>query len=174
MILRTLASLKAGKQLCTYCKFRASSIRSFSENGTKSTVLPQHLITDFEFQISEADFKDLSELYLNSLADHLDGLASKGVIERDDFDVEHSGDVLTVNTGIRNMKYVINRQTPNRQMWLSSPLSGPFRYDYMDRSWIYRRTKEKMVTLLDREFKQLYSEDCQFAPFESTFFKKEN
>merc|ERR1711894_527906 len=27
-----------------------------------------------------------------------------------DFDVEHSGDVLTVNTGLNDKKYVINRQ----------------------------------------------------------------
>ena len=25
--------------------------------------------------------------------------------------------------------YVINKQTPNKQIWLSSPISGPKRYD---------------------------------------------
>ena len=75
---------------------------------------------------------------MNSLADHLDGLASKGVIERDDFDVEHSGDVLTVNTGIRNMKYVINRQvgkffphhTSSLQL-LFSMMQKPLRKSYI-------------------------------------------
>lgn len=27
--------------------------------------------------------------------------------------------------------YVINKQPPNKQIWLSSPLSGPKRYDYV-------------------------------------------
>lgn len=26
--------------------------------------------------------------------------------------------------------YVINKQTPNRQIWMSSPMSGPVRYDW--------------------------------------------
>lgn len=27
--------------------------------------------------------------------------------------------------------YVINKQAPNKQIWLSSPVSGPKRYDYI-------------------------------------------
>lgn len=27
--------------------------------------------------------------------------------------------------------YVINKQPPNKQIWLSSPISGPKRYDYV-------------------------------------------
>ena len=37
--------------------------------------------------------------------------------------------VLTVNLGGEQGIYVINKQTPNRQIWLSSPLSGPKRLD---------------------------------------------
>src|SRR5271168_1416079 len=29
-----------------------------------------------------------------------------------------------------NGTYVINKQPPNKQIWLSSPLTGPKRYDY--------------------------------------------
>ena len=37
--------------------------------------------------------------------------------------------------------YVINKQGPNRQIWMSSPVSGPLRYDYdADRKvWVYAR-----------------------------------
>lgn len=28
--------------------------------------------------------------------------------------------------------YVLNKQPPNKQIWLSSPLSGPKRFDYVD------------------------------------------
>lgn len=34
--------------------------------------------------------------------------------------------VLTANTG-KAGTYVINKQTPNKQIWLSSPISGPKR-----------------------------------------------
>ena len=37
--------------------------------------------------------------------------------------------VLTVRLGELGT-YVINKQAPNRQLWMSSPLSGPVRYDW--------------------------------------------
>lgn len=39
--------------------------------------------------------------------------------------------VLTIQFGSTYGTYVINRQSPNRQIWLSSPTSGPKRYDFM-------------------------------------------
>ena len=36
--------------------------------------------------------------------------------------------VLTVKLGSHGT-YVLNKQTPNKQIWLSSPVSGPYRYD---------------------------------------------
>ena len=99
------------RPLCSFCKTRALHLRGLTDNGSKNAApIPQHLITDFDFQITEDQFKALSERYLSSLADHLDSLASRGAIDNDEFDVEHSGDVLTVNTGVKDMKYVINRQ----------------------------------------------------------------
>lgn len=38
--------------------------------------------------------------------------------------------VLTIQFGSTYGTYVINRQSPNRQIWLSSPTSGPKRYDF--------------------------------------------
>ncbi|EGT54939.1 hypothetical protein CAEBREN_28735, partial [Caenorhabditis brenneri] len=37
--------------------------------------------------------------------------------------------VLTVNVSKTVGTYVINKQSPNKQIWLSSPMSGPKRYD---------------------------------------------
>ena len=39
--------------------------------------------------------------------------------------------MLSVRLGARGT-FVVNKQTPNRQLWLSSPISGPFRYDMPD------------------------------------------
>ena len=36
---------------------------------------------------------------------------------------------------------MINKQAPNRQIWVSSPFSGPLRYDYdaREKKWVYAR-----------------------------------
>ncbi len=65
-------------------------------------------------------------------------------------DVSLSSGVLTVELPGRGI-YVINRQSPNRQIWLSSPESGPARFDHQEGRWIYRRTGESLHELLDRE-----------------------
>ena len=49
--------------------------------------------------------------------------------------------------------YVINKQGPSRQIWLSSPISGPKRFDFVGGStWIYRR--DGKVTVLRDLLKQ--------------------
>ncbi|KAJ6808284.1 frataxin, mitochondrial [Iris pallida] len=56
--------------------------------------------------------------------------------------------------------YVINKQTPNRQVWLSSPVSGPSRFDWdvESKSWVYRRTKANLFRLLEDELCKIDSE----------------
>jgi frataxin len=39
--------------------------------------------------------------------------------------------VLTLTLGPHIGTYVINKQPPNKQIWLSSPKTGPKRYDYV-------------------------------------------
>ena len=47
--------------------------------------------------------------------------------------------VLTVKLN-EHGTYVINKQTPNQQIWLSSPVSGPYRYDIIDVSFLNNET----------------------------------
>jgi frataxin len=59
---------------------------------------------------------------------------------------------------------VLNKQPPNKQIWLSSPISGPKRYDYVISSegqdakegtgageWVYLRDSSTLTELLERE-----------------------
>merc|ERR1711991_1216131 len=48
----------------------------------------------------------------------------------DEFDVDLQDGVLKIS--INSNHYVINKQTPNQQIWWSSPLSGPRRYEFDD------------------------------------------
>lgn len=69
-----------------------------------------------------------------------------------DFDVSHEEGVMTLQMGAHGT-YVINKQAPNRQVWMSSPVSGPLRYDYdADRKvWFYARDGHLMHERLQEE-----------------------
>ena len=78
--------------------------------------------------------------------------------------------------------YVLNKQPPNKQIWLSSPISGPKRYDWIlegDRmhekegtrdfvhgQWIYLRDGSNLTDLLNSELtlrlpKNIYGETVE-------------
>lgn len=50
---------------------------------------------------------------------------------------------------------MINRQSPNKQIWLSSPVSGPKRYDIVESSkkgyWLYKHDGVTLHQLLSEE-----------------------
>lgn len=63
-----------------------------------------------------------------------------------------------------NGSYVINKQPPNKQIWLSSPISGPKRYDWVvlgegqdqkegsgKGEWIYLRDGSTLTDLMRKE-----------------------
>ena len=49
------------------------------------------------------------------------------------------------------------------QVWLSSPLSGPQRFEYeLDtQEWLNIRTKEELVSLLEKEFNESFRTGSQ-------------
>ena len=53
--------------------------------------------------------------------------------------------------------YVLNIQRPNLQIWLSSPLSGPqrFQLNTADGTWGNIRNKKCLLTILQEEFNQI-------------------
>lgn len=74
------------------------------------------------------------------------------------YDVSMSMGVLTVHVGSAVGTYVINKQTPNKQIWLSSPVSGPKRYDRVENGqWVYKHDGKTLHDLLTDEFRNIYS-----------------
>lgn len=69
--------------------------------------------------------------------------------------------VLTLQLGSFGT-YVINKQSPNKQIWLSSPVSGPKRFDFISGVWVYRHTGETLHGLLNTELQQVFSPDVNF------------
>eukprot|EP00842_Homolaphlyctis_polyrhiza_P001622 jgi/Hompol1/2460/HPOL_006006-RA len=105
--------------------------------------------------ISEAEFHKLSDQFIEEvLLERLEELGDQ--IEMDGFDVVYSSGVLTLKLGSHGT-FVINKQPPNKQIWLSSPRSGPKRYDY-DRAthkWIYHRDKHSLDEVLSQELSDM-------------------
>ncbi|XP_023533560.1 frataxin, mitochondrial isoform X1 [Cucurbita pepo subsp. pepo] len=110
------------------------------------------------FQISslmhEGEFHRLADSTIHGLQEKLEEFGDD--LQIDGFDVDYGNEVLTLRLGDLGT-YVLNKQTPNRQIWLSSPASGPSRFDWDQDSqaWIYRRNKANLLRLLETELAQL-------------------
>ena len=101
---------------------------------------------------SELEFEKAADETLESLCERLEEL----IDDHDDMegaDVNLSSGVLTLELPEEHGTFVINKQTPNQQIWLSSPQSGPARFDFVpeEKKWVYSRTKESLHAVLERE-----------------------
>lgn len=116
-------------------------------------------------------FEKVCEETLNQLAEYFEELVgSDPKLEKGDvvygvslmmpnckkLNVVFQGGVLTIDLG-QYGTYVINRQSPNRQIWLSSPSSGPKRFDYIVKEgvWMYRHSGQTLHELLKEEFEHI-------------------
>ncbi|OAP64698.1 iron donor protein CyaY [Fonsecaea erecta] len=78
-------------------------------------------------QISDSEYHEIADQYLNTLVLAMEELAESS---SEGIEAEFSAGVLTI-THPKHGTYVINKQPPNKQIWLSSPISGPKRYDWV-------------------------------------------
>ncbi|KAI9158558.1 Frataxin [Paramyrothecium foliicola] len=76
-------------------------------------------------ELSESEYHELADIYLDNVLSRIEELQDK----REDLDIEYSAGVMTIAVTGKGT-YVINKQPPNKQIWLSSPISGPKRYDW--------------------------------------------
>ena len=103
--------------------------RGMSGGAVKKIGVPTVVSSNFQgIELSEARFHEVSEQTLESIMNLLAPLESE---LDDDVDISYSQGVLNMNLGKHGF-WVINKQTPNRQLWWSSPLSGPRRYEFHD------------------------------------------
>ncbi|XP_063151188.1 frataxin, mitochondrial [Candoia aspera] len=100
--------------------------------------------------LNETTYEKLAEETLESLTDFFEDLADKPFTS-EDYDVSFGNGVLTIKLGGNMGTYVINKQTPNKQIWLSSPISGPKRYDWTGKKWVYSHDGISLHDLLSKE-----------------------
>lgn len=151
-----IASKRNIYQTSMMCHVTCHAFSSFSGAPTKEP----------ESELTASQYEDISEETLDSLTAAFEELGETEVAG-DDFDVQYASGVLTVQLGEGRGTYVINKQTPNKQLWLSSPTSGPKRYDFKDGTWVYKYENDTLHQLLTKEISSVMSmKDLEFVSCE--------
>ncbi|XP_037511680.1 frataxin homolog, mitochondrial isoform X4 [Rhipicephalus sanguineus] len=114
-----------------------------------------------EPSMTEAEYEAITKETLESLAERFDEII-EDLSDVPEADFALSDGVLTVHLGRKYGTYVINKQTPNRQIWLSSPISGPKRYDYVGNAWVYKHDGVSLRELLESEISSLLKKPIKF------------
>lgn len=101
--------------------------------------------------LSNTEFEQLANHFLNSIFDQME--------EYDDFDVDLLGGILTIDTDDHG-QFLINKHAPLTQIWLSSPLSGAWHFDYevQNKQWICTKTQQNLLDMLCSELSKLSDE----------------
>jgi frataxin len=91
--------------------------------------------------------------------------------------------VANTQSGVLNLSlpphghYVVNKQPPNQQIWISSPISGPSRFGYSGQTsgggtWVHhRREGVTLGALLDKEIKDILEGSSIDGKWEGTGLK---
>lgn len=129
-----------------------------SENPPPKESEP-HVINHAPTPLEEETYHTLADGYLDRVVARMEEVAEG----REDVDVEYSAGVLSI-TFPPHGTYVLNKQPPNKQIWLSSPTSGPKRFDWvvagesMDGKegsgvgdWLYLRDGSSLTEILRKE-----------------------
>ncbi|OWB51969.1 hypothetical protein B5S27_g3540 [[Candida] boidinii] len=99
-------------------------------------------IDDYHFHADETIelmYNDLDEFFINN-------------------DLPHE-----VEENVRVGEYFINKQPPNKQIWLSSPISGPKRFDYLDGEWTCLRDNTKLKDIIQDEVAENVDSSFKFS-----------
>jgi frataxin len=82
--------------------------------------------------LDENAFEALADQTLQRFMDHIDAVLG------DCLDVDLDGGILTIEFDSGD-QYVVNKHAPNRQIWMSSPVSGASHFDFDGEAWISSR-----------------------------------
>lgn len=92
--------------------------------------------------LDETRFHQLADETIENLSDSIDEALG------DDLDVDLESGILTIELD-SGEQFIINKHGPNRQLWLSSPVSGASHYDFDEDNETWTSTRG--VTTLDEQ-----------------------
>ncbi|HEX9392160.1 MAG TPA: iron donor protein CyaY [Usitatibacteraceae bacterium] len=96
-------------------------------------------------QMDESEFHQRVDAILEAIESALDDVEA-------DIDAERNGGILTLTFG-NDSKVIVNRQTPNREIWVAAK-SGGFHFRWVAKGgvhgWYDTRSEEPLARLLSR------------------------
>ncbi|KAI8888250.1 Frataxin [Backusella circina FSU 941] len=119
-------------------------------------------------ELSTERYHRLADQYLEHIVEKLEEIGDE--TDLPGYDIEYSQGVMTLSLG-EHGTYVINKQPPNHQIWLSSPVSGPQRYDFDEthHTWFYHRDNHTLQEILESEISEAMGEEVKLLEgFEPT------
>lgn len=120
-----------------------SAVRYFASASTDGHEIPEDVLN-----LTAEEYQKVADTFLERLLDELENLSDE-LPERIP-DIELTQGVMTLEVAGLGT-YVINKQPPNKQIWLSSPVSGPNRFDLYQGEWISLRDGSKLLDILNKE-----------------------
>lgn len=152
------ASIRFSTRPFTTSPYICKGISPTHEEPNPAPAEPQ-AATTVPANISQETYEQLADAEMDNIVAKLEEMQET----KEEVDVEYSAGVLTLNMP-KIGTYVINKQPPNKQIWLSSPISGPKRYDFVVESegqnskegtgegdWVYLRDGSSLGDLLLKE-----------------------
>jgi iron donor protein CyaY len=93
--------------------------------------------------MKDSDFSQEFESLINLIAEAIENQDTDELI-----DVDINGGILTISND--NGVYVINKQSAVKEVWLSSPVSGPYHFAKEAQRWKARNGAE-LLSILNKE-----------------------
>ena len=158
--IRSSLAIRSLQPISTFKHLQADDKKSFFSIQDQSTQAPDDTqVTPAYRNLYEKSanktLEDLTEKF-DQIGEELENEVSHH------YDVAYSSGVLTIKFGPGIGTYVLNKQAPNLQIWLSSPFSGPKRFDFVADQWVNSRTGETLHELLTKEITACLKKDVKF------------
>lgn len=104
--------------------------------------------------LTDSEFESLSAEFLEQMFDVLEPQLSAVA------DVDLAENVLTIEFE-SGRQFLLNKHLPNRQIWLSSPFTGGWHFNWTGYDWVASKNNERLGHLLMDEFKQAGAGDVR-------------
>lgn len=96
--------------------------------------------------MDKSDFIKLTNNLLYFIATTIESTDINGL-----YDVDFHNDIVSIK--VTNDEFVINKHLASMQIWLSSPISGPYHFSYIHNQWIDNKKGINLLKLLTDELK---------------------
>ncbi|KAJ1022287.1 hypothetical protein NDA13_005198 [Ustilago tritici] len=159
-------------------KLSAAPTRSFSVSRSVAHPTAKYTASP----LADSEYHKLSNHVLDSLTETLETVLEEADIETleeqaraqnkgatrgspaSEWDIECASGVMNLRCGVHGT-WVINKQPPNKQIWLSSPKSGPKRFDYDadSKAWFCLKEGETSTLheLLQNELSEVFDAEVE-------------